>query len=171
MRKNIIIVVLSLVVIFLASFEVSKFFFQKQNPTPISNFPTNISNYNWAEILKLNPAQKTKLTKVDKKYYGEFLKLRKNLLEKRMDLCQVMIDPQTEREKLYQRMQDICTEQTAQQNRTIDHLMEIKKLLTPDQQTKFFSIIMKEMCHGYEMECGMKMKDCVCGQGMGHHWK
>jgi Spy/CpxP family protein refolding chaperone len=168
MKKNIIILLLSLLVIFLLSFETSKLFLSKQTSTKDADFYSSISKSSWNEILNLNPIQKTKLAKIEKKFSQELLDLRKDLLDKRMNLCQMMMDPKADKEKYYRKMDEICKEQMIQQRKTVDHFMDIKNILSPQQQNKFFNIIMQEMCQGHQM--GMGMKNCACMSGVGHHW-
>lgn len=71
--------------------------------------------------------------------------LRAVLKEKRSQLVNLLMEKEANTEKIHAQLEEIASIQMGIQKLVIDHLLEEKKILTPEQQAKFLSVIAERL--------------------------
>lgn len=138
MRKKIVII---LVVVFASGTLLGVFVPRLLRRGNISLSPADfISRY-----LSLSESQKKKMDPLDRSFNTKIEKIKTELEQKRAELSDMLGEPSPDREKLKDQVSEIASLQAQFQMKTIDHLQEIRSILTPEQQTKFFSLIGKKL--------------------------
>lgn len=98
--------------------------------------------------LSLSESQKEKIESLDRSFYARVEKIRTELGERRADLSELLGESPSSQEKIKDKVSEIASLQAKLQRETINHLVEIRSLLTPEQQAKFFSLIRKRLHPG-----------------------
>jgi Spy/CpxP family protein refolding chaperone len=138
MRKKIIIV---LVAVFAAGVVSGLFIPRLLKKKDLPSSPTDfISRY-----LSLSESQKNKIESLDRSFYARVEKIRTELSERRAELSDLLGGSSSSQEKIRDKVGEIASLQTQLQREAINHLEEIRSLLTPEQQAKFFSLIRKRL--------------------------
>ncbi|MFQ6066384.1 MAG: Spy/CpxP family protein refolding chaperone [bacterium] len=141
MRKKIIII---LVVVFAAGVASGLFIPRLLKKEDLPSSPTDfISRY-----LSLSESQKNKIESLDRSFYARVEKIRTELDQKRSELSQILGQSPQNQEKIRTKVSEISSLQAQLQREAINHLEEIRPLLTPEQQAKFFSLIRKRLHPG-----------------------
>jgi len=136
MRKKIIII---LVVVFsaglLSGIFIPKLLKKESLQLPPTDF---LCNY-----LSLSKSQKEKIERLDKSFYVKVEKIRDQLDQKRAELSELLGESSPNQEKIKDKMSEIAFLQAQLQTETANHMEKIRSILTPEQQTKFLSLIRK----------------------------
>jgi Spy/CpxP family protein refolding chaperone len=141
MRKKIIII---LVAVFASGVLSGLFIPRLLKKEDLSSSPTDfLSSY-----LSLSDSQKNKIESLDRSFYARVEKIRAELDQKRSELSQLLGESSPDQKKIKDKVSEIASLQGELQRETITHLEEIRSLLTPEQQAKFFSLIRKRLHPG-----------------------
>ena len=127
----VVIVVIIIVALYLKS---------RPNPSNIKGYMDLIPNLSNEQRLKVHDIRQTFLPKVEK--------IRRDLCGYRYDLAKALFSEPTYRDKVLQISQAIIRCQSELEQEVIDHIIEEKELLSPEQQKKFFDIILEQFAHG-----------------------
>jgi len=111
------------------------------------NLPSSPTNF-LCHYLSLSESQKKEIESLDRSFYARIEKIRTELRQRRAELSEVLGDSSPNREKIKDKVSEIASLQAELQRETINHLVEIRSLLTPEQQAKFFSLIGKRLRPG-----------------------
>jgi len=101
-----------------------------------------------SRYLSLSKSQRNKIKSLDSSFYARVEKIRTELDQKRSELSDLLGESPSNDKKIRDKMSEIASLQAELQRETINHLVEIRSLLTPEQQTKFFSLIRKRLHPG-----------------------
>ena len=101
-----------------------------------------------SRYLSLSESQRKKMELLDPSFNTKIEKIETELEQKRAELSDMLGEPSPDWEKLKDQVSEIASLQAQFQMETIDHLQEIRSILTPEQQTKFFSLIGKRLHPG-----------------------
>lgn len=112
--------------------------------------------------LNLTREQKEKIAALNQTFGLSLLDLRKELAKERINLANYLSEPNPPQEKMDECIDKICLFQKEQQKKTVAYLLQIREVLTPEQQRKFFAGISYELCVGCQAET--HTQDCYCGQ-------
>jgi len=97
--------------------------------------------------LDLSPAQEKEIESLRKSLELKVEEIGTKLREKRVQLVDLLKESQPDLEKINNQLSEIETLQTELQKMAITNLLQEKKILSPEQQEKFFSIILKRLFH------------------------
>jgi len=137
-RNSVIILVIIFVVGFASGMFVNKVMEKRRLPSlPPSRF--------LSEHLSLSKSQKDKINAMHKPLYTKIAELRTELSQKRRELYKLLKNPEQNREEIDKRIDEIASLQKDIQRESINNLREMKKVLTEEQQDKFFSLIKKRL--------------------------
>ena len=101
-----------------------------------------------SRYLSLSESQKKEMESLTQLFDSKVEKIRTELDEKRAELSEMLGETSPDQEKIQEKGSEISSLQAEFQTLTITHLEEIRSLLTPQQQTKFFSLIRKRLHPG-----------------------
>jgi Spy/CpxP family protein refolding chaperone len=141
MRKKIIII---LVVVF-ASGVLSGLFIPRLLKREI--LPSSPTDF-LCHYLSLSESQKKKIKSLNDSFYARVEKIRAELDQKGAELSDLLGESSSSQEKIRDKVNEIASLQAELQREAINHLEEIRSLLTPEQQAKFFSLIRKRLRRG-----------------------
>jgi Spy/CpxP family protein refolding chaperone len=96
--------------------------------------------------LSLSQSQAREMESLRKALELKMEEIREQLRDKRVQLVNLLMEAEADHEKINIRLNEIESLQTELQKLVIDHLLQEKKILSPEQQKKFFSIISKRLC-------------------------
>lgn len=96
--------------------------------------------------LSLSQSQAREMESLRKALEPKMEEIREELREKRVQLVSLLMESEPDIEKINFQLNDIESLQTELQKLVIEHLLQQKKILSPEQQKKFFSIISKSLC-------------------------
>ncbi|MFH1231384.1 MAG: hypothetical protein V1709_07810 [Planctomycetota bacterium] len=108
--------------------------------------------------LSLTDSQKTEFYNLNCSFQQKIAKLKESI---NYELKALLLETPTDKDQLSQKADEVCILQTELQRQTIDHFIELKRILTPEQQEKFFSLIIERMCPGV---CKCPPNKCKCGK-------
>jgi Spy/CpxP family protein refolding chaperone len=138
MRKKIVII---LVVVFaggiLLGVFIPRLLERRHFPSPPAHF---ISRY-----LSLSESQKKKMESLDQSFRAKLQETRTQLDEKRAELSDMLGESSPDHEKIKDKVSEIASLQAQLQRETIDHLQEVRSILTPEQEDKFLSLVRKRL--------------------------
>lgn len=141
MRKKIIII---LVAVFASGILLGLYIPRLLKKETLPPSPVDfISSY-----LSLSESQKKKMGSLDRSFYPRVEKIRTELRQRRTELSELLGQSSSSKEKIRDKVGEITSLQTELQREAINHLVEIRSLLTPEQQAKFFSLIGKRLHPG-----------------------
>lgn len=100
-----------------------------------------------AKELRLSPSQIREIESLRKSLEPKLEEIREKLREKRAQLVNMLKEPEHDSAKINLLIKEIESLQTKLQKIAINHLLQEKKILTPEQQEKFFSIVSKRLFH------------------------
>jgi Spy/CpxP family protein refolding chaperone len=78
--------------------------------------------------------------------------IRELLSHKRTELVSVLSQPLPDREKIDSLTKEIGIAQTELEKEVINHILQAKEILTPEQQKKFLDLIEVRLPHGEKCE-------------------
>ena len=96
--------------------------------------------------LSLSQSQAREMESLRKDLEPKMEEIKVKLREKRVQLVNLLMESEPDLEKLNIQLSEIESLQTELQKLVIDHLLREKKILSPEQQKRFFSIISKRLC-------------------------
>ncbi len=141
MRKKVVII---LVAVFaggvLSGLFVPRLLKKENLPSPPTDF---LCHY-----LSLSESQKKEMESLDRSFYARIEKIRTELRQRRAELSELLGESPSSQKEITNKVSEIASLQAELQRETINHLVEIRSLLTPEQQTKFFSLIGKRLRPG-----------------------
>ena len=98
--------------------------------------------------LSLSESQKKKIESLDRSFYPRVAKIRTELRERRVELSELLAGSSSSQEKIRDKVSEISSLQAELQREAINHLEEIRSLLTREQEARFFSLIRKRLHPG-----------------------
>jgi Spy/CpxP family protein refolding chaperone len=96
--------------------------------------------------LSLSQSQTREMESLRKALEPKMEEIREELRDKRVQLVNLLIEAEADLEKINTRLNEIESLQTELQKLVINHLLQEKKILSPEQQKKYFSIISNRLC-------------------------
>ena len=109
--------------------------------------------------LSLSESQLKQLKPLEKSLELKMEKLRILLREKRGELVDLLTEPQPDQKAIANKLNEIASGQVELEKEIVTHLLQIKEILTPMQQKKFFALIEDRLCPGG------KHRPCKCKHG------
>jgi len=88
------------------------------------------------ESLNLSEEQKTEINKTLLDFQKDTVELRNSIQIKKLEVKALLLEPQTELVKIRAKLQEIADLQVELKVKTIEKYLEVKDLLTPEQQEK-----------------------------------
>jgi len=141
MRKRTVII---LVAVFASGILLGLYIPRLLKKESLPSSPTDfISSY-----LSLSKSQRNKIKSLDSSFYAGVEKIRTELDQKRTELSELLGESASSEKEITNKVSEITSLQAELQRETINHLVEIRSLLTPAQQAKFFSLIRKRLHPG-----------------------
>lgn len=141
MRKKVVII---LVVVFAGGILLRVFIPRLLERRGLLPSPTHfISRY-----LSLTESQKKKMESLDQLFRAKLEETRAQLDEKRAELSDMLGASSPDQKKIKDKVSEIASLQAELQRETINHLEEIRSILTPEQEAKFFSLVRKRLHPG-----------------------
>jgi Spy/CpxP family protein refolding chaperone len=119
------------------------------------------------ENLDLTPAQEAQFRLINEALFTEIETLRQELREARIALSQLLGESQLDPNAVTGRLDAISATQREAQELVVDHLLQEKRLLRPDQIEAFNEVIKTRVCPGYGMGGGGQGRGMGQGQGRG----
>lgn len=98
--------------------------------------------------LSLSESQKARMEALDKPFRSKVNQLKAELRQKRDELSALLLEPNPTAESINAKLDEIATLQVELQKVVVAHLLEIKEILTPEQQKRFFAMIIEELSPG-----------------------
>ncbi|MFQ6084221.1 MAG: Spy/CpxP family protein refolding chaperone [Candidatus Aminicenantia bacterium] len=96
--------------------------------------------------LSLSQSQAREMESLRQSLEPKMEEIKKELREKRVQLVNLLMESEPDLEKINIQLTEIESLQTELQKLVIDHLLQEKKILSPEQQKRLFSIISKRLC-------------------------
>ena len=93
------------------------------------------------EQLSLSDSQKQKMEIFRKTFDEKTDKIRKDLRHKRNELVELLKESYLDRQKIDSLIKEIAFAQMELEKEVIDHILQEKEILTPEQQKKFIDLI------------------------------
>lgn len=121
----------------------------------------SLARADWTKELKLSKEQQQKLAELEAHVEPQFQKSLIQLSQVRLLLCDLLRKSELKEKDIEKYTNEIARIQAEEEKLTVLHLFNMKKILTPEQDSKFFSAIMKDIC----VECrnSTGIHDCQCG--------
>ena len=95
--------------------------------------------------LSLSKSQKDKINAMHKLLYAKIAWMETELSQKRRELYKLLENPEQNKEKIDEKIKEIASLQKDIQREAMNNLREMNKVLTKEQQDKFFSLIKKRL--------------------------
>ncbi len=133
------------------------FVFSRQVEQPKSM----VNAHGWSNAIGLTKAQEEKLRPLEAALEKDIKGLQLKLAQERMSLCSLLRDDASDSKKLDDYVSRVGALESQQQRRVVEHLIEMRDILTTDQKDKFFNAIMQDICQGCRTTIG-NGKD-MCG--------
>ncbi len=114
----------------------------------------------WAERLHLTEEQTVRLQKLRESFLKETLSLRNDLVIKRLDLNDLLADPESDPRRVLAKQTEISDLESKIGERTVLYRWEMRQILTPEQIQLLPEGIFFRGFHGQRMMPGQ-------GRGMG----
>jgi Spy/CpxP family protein refolding chaperone len=119
------------------------------------------SSATWSKLLNLTKEQRAKIRPMEKDLKTDMGRLQNELAQKQIALCQLMMSPgQPDRKALDQTLDEVSALQKQKEEKTLDHLMSLREVLTPEQQKTLFSTMMMDICQGCRQATGTQKDHC-----------
>ncbi len=99
-------------------------------------------------IPSLTADQKAKLEDIRKVFFPKVAQIREDLRSKRSVLADLLFSDVIDKPAIAEKMEEITALQINLEKEVIDHILEEKVLLTPEQQTQFYRIIIDQFGAG-----------------------
>lgn len=147
MRKKLLILVAILLVGFGVSLFAAKYQFWRAEKTRHHEEGQN-SCYFLHNYLSLSESQKIRMEALDKPFRSKVNQLKVEIRQKRDELSALLLEPNPTAEIINTKLDEIAMLQVELQKVVVAHLLSIKEILTPEQQKRFFAMIIKELSPG-----------------------
>jgi len=105
-------------------------------------------NHFLARYLSLSDSQREKMESLNGPFYAKIGKIRTQLGQERAELSDLLGESLPDQEKIEIKINKITSLQMQLEREIINHLVEIQKILTPEQRTKFLSFMRRRLCPG-----------------------
>jgi Spy/CpxP family protein refolding chaperone len=99
-------------------------------------------------IPSLTADQKAKLEDIRKVFFPKVAQIREDLRSKRSVLADLLFSDVIDKPAIAEKMEEITALQINLEKEVIDHILEEKMLLTPEQQRLFYQIIIDQFRGG-----------------------
>lgn len=99
-------------------------------------------------IPSLTEDQKEKLEGIREVFLPKVAQIRKDLRSKRRILADLLFSDAMDKQAITKQMEEITALQIRLEEEVIDHILEEKMLLTPEQQGQFYQIIIDQFRSG-----------------------
>lgn len=115
----------------------------------------------WPKLLSLSDEQSSKIAPLEKALKKDTDRLQVELTQEQIALCRSMMS-QDKRESaaIHKAMSRISDLQNQKQEKVLNHLMALREILSPDQQKKLFTTMMRDICQGCRAATGGKKDYC-----------
>ncbi|HIE27512.1 TPA: periplasmic heavy metal sensor [Candidatus Poribacteria bacterium] len=144
MRKKLLILVAILLMGFGVSLFATRYQFWRAEKTHRHESGQN-SCYFLHKHLSLSESQKSNMEALDKPFRSKVNQLKAELRQKRDELSALLLESNPTAENINAKLDEIATLQVELQKVVVAHLLEIKEILTSEQQKRFFAIIIEEL--------------------------
>lgn len=161
MRKKLLILVAILLVGSGVSLIAARYQFWRAEKTRRHESGQN-SCYFLHKHLSLSTSQKSHMETLDKPFRSKVNQLKAELSQKRDELSALLLEPNPAAEIINAKLEEIATLQVELQKVVVAHLLSIKEILTPEQQKRFFAMIIEELSPGGMSRHGHRSEE-------GHH--
>jgi Spy/CpxP family protein refolding chaperone len=119
------------------------------------------------ENLDLSAQQQAQFRSINEALITEIDALREELREARIALAQLLGEARLDPQALTGQLDAISATQREAQELVVDHLLQEKRLLRPDQVEAFNEVIKSRVCPGYGMGRGGQGRGMGQGRGQG----
>jgi len=97
--------------------------------------------------LSLSETQRQKMDTYKKVFDERTVTIRESLSHKRNELVQLLNAPLPDQEKIDSLIKEIGITQTELEKEVVNHILQAKEILTPEQQEKFLNLIEVRLPH------------------------
>jgi periplasmic protein CpxP/Spy len=132
--KDLLLVLLSLTVIALLA---SRFIIVRRKP---------IRGY--LDLIKLTTGQKHQVEEIRKDFLPRVAEIRQALRQNRLELNNLLFAEPPDMQAIERKSKDISKLQTQLEKEVVDHILQEKELLTPEQKRQFYEVIRGEFEKG-----------------------
>ncbi len=132
--KDILLIFLLLIVIILLA---SRFIRVRRKP---------IRGY--LDLIKLTEEQKTQVEEIRKDFLPRVAGIRQSLRQRRLELTDLLFAEPPDMQAIEGKSRDISKLQTQLEKEVIDHILQEKELLNPEQKRQFYDVIRSEFEKG-----------------------
>ncbi|MGO9312910.1 MAG: Spy/CpxP family protein refolding chaperone [Syntrophobacteraceae bacterium] len=108
---------------------------------------TNIKGY-MDLIPDLTEDQRRRVQDIRLSFIPHVEKIRQELCMKRISLARALFSEPTDEKRVHLIAQSILECQSELEREVIEHILEEKELLNPEQQRRFYDIILQQFAHG-----------------------
>ena len=109
--------------------------------------PVDVKGVNYLkQTLGLSQTQFSEIEKLEENFCNEKENLCAQLCQKRFELSQEFLQPKINSEKMEGYIKTISGTQAELEEKTLKHLVEMDKVLEPEQKKKFFLMLADELC-------------------------
>jgi Spy/CpxP family protein refolding chaperone len=122
----------------------------KHRPAVTSSTPHEMRHH-FYDVLELTPVQMTKMTPMADSFHDRLKNLHSTMNGKKDAMLQFLASQNIERARIEGLRNEMNAIQGRIQKTVIAHLLDVKAILDPDQQKRFFNLLRKNM----HMEPGM----------------
>jgi len=147
MRKKLLILVAILLVGFGVSLFAARYQFWRAEKVHHHESGESSCNF-WYKHLSLSESQKSRMEALDKPFRSKVNQLKDQLRRKNDELSELLLESNSTAEGINAKLDEIATLQAELQKVVVAHLLKIKEMLTPEQQKRFFSMIIEELSPG-----------------------
>jgi Spy/CpxP family protein refolding chaperone len=102
----------------------------------------------YLDLIELTPEQKQKAEEIRKDFLPKVEKIRQELRQKRLHLNNFIFAQRPDMQAIEDTSREISDLQMKLEREVIDHILQEKEILTPEQQRDFYEIIKKEFEKG-----------------------
>lgn len=128
--KDILLVLLSMVIIIILINRLKRF-----RRKPIRGY---------LDLIDLTDEQKGQVEEIRRSFLPEVAGVRQSLRRKRLELSDLLFAEHPDMQAIEAGSMDISKLQTELEKKVIDHILQEKELLTPEQKKQFYAVIRSE---------------------------
>ncbi len=128
--KDLLLLLLSLVIIV---FLINRFRLMRRKP---------IRGY--LDLIELTEDQKRQVEEIRKGFLPEVAEVRQALRQKRLELSDLLFAEDPDMQAIEAKSMDISNLQRELEKKVIDHILQEKELLSPEQEKHFYAVIRSE---------------------------
>lgn len=115
----------------------------------------------WPKVLSLDQDQRSKIAPMERALKKDTDRLQVELAKEQIALCRAMMSEtngdQTSMRKMMGRISQL---QRDKDEKIMNHLAALRTILTPEQQRKLFTTMMRDICQGCRAATGGKKDFC-----------